>query len=85
MAPQRPEHGVRIGKRFTRKGNKQVALESTKSYFAKAHQKKLDRRELLDKERKGRRHAQVALKRSYRIGELPDIVVSSQDIIGPLR
>ena len=81
-----PQSGVRIGKRFTKVNeNKKPDLESAKSYFARLHQRKVNRKELMEKERKGRRHAQVTLRRNYRIGELPDVEITSADVLNPLR
>ena len=77
---------VQVGKRFVKAASesddndaKDVQYERherSKIYFAKAHQRHLSRQEEIEKERRGRRQAQVNLMRSYRIGELPDIQVS---------
>ena len=39
---------------------------------------------LMEKERKGQRHAQVNMLRNYRIGDLPDIQIKNSDILKPL-
>lgn len=85
--PSHHEHGltglVRIGKRFGKQDHE--SHEQTKVRFAKQHQKKLTQSERLEKERKGRRHAQVSLLRSYRSGDLPDIQITFADVIKPLK
>ena len=60
---------VQVGKRFVKSSQsddvdaKDVAYERherSKAYFAKAHQRRMTRQEEIEKERKGRRQAQVS-------------------------
>ena len=63
----------------------QSDFERSKARFARLHYKRQSRQEMLEKERIGQKQAQVQLHRKYRVGELPDIQITNQEIIEPLK
>ena len=63
----------------------QSEFERSKARFARMHYKRQSRQEMLEKERIGQKQAQVQLHRKYRAGELPDIQITNQEIIQPLK
>ena len=82
--------GVRVGRRFGRTSkenpsNRLVDRERTTSRFGRLHQRKMSRLQLQEQVRKGERHAKIALTRSYRAGDLPDIKISAADLVKCLR
>ena len=79
---------LRIGRRFRTKNDgvedHKKQYEETKKTFAQFHERKMKMKNLIEKERKGQRHAQVNMLRNYRIGDLPDIQIKNSDILKPL-
>ena len=79
---------LRIGRRFRTKNDgvedHKKQYEETKKTFAQVHERKMKMKNLIEKERKGQRHAQVNMLRNYRIGDLPDIQIKNSDILKPL-
>ena len=63
----------------------QSDFEKSKARFARMHYRRQSRQEMLEKERIGQKQAQVQLHRKYRVGELPDIQITNQEIIQPLK
>ena len=95
---QRYEKGenvvILLGKRFAKSNysgsssKPQVVSDEwmwSKSTFSRLHARKEKQREQIERDRKGRRFAQVTLMRKYRIGELPDIQISHADVLKPLK
>ena len=82
--------GVRVGRRFGRtsrenSSNNQIDREKNTSRFGRLHQRKMSRLQLQEQFKKGERHAKIALTRSYRAGDLPDIKISAADLVKCLR
>ena len=80
---------LRVGRRFGRTpgdfSHRQAAFERSKSVFGRLHQKKMSRLQYQEKMRRGERQAKIALTRSYRAGDLPDIKINSADLVSCLR
>ncbi len=82
-SPKKDSSALRVGRRFLR--SDRVSHEHTKAYFARQHAKKERRLKQRQEERRGRRLAQVTLMRKYRVGDLPDIQISTADVVRSLR
>jgi DNA-dependent protein kinase catalytic subunit len=72
---------LRVGKRFVQRTD----FDRTKAYFARAAARSEERSASRRKDEAGRRAAGVTLMRRYRLGDLPDVEITYEDVVKSVR